>query len=200
MYHLLGITILVLCSQSLLKQKGRPLASGVFGLCERCARHLRFSAMDGITDPISSSRAYQEYKLLDLEFLKNQLPSNSWGRFYSSRSSHGSIGMRAARETALKNSDYMLLLAVHEQDAYPLPNQWLDSTGASREAIACLHPDATLLEEEFHAAESDAGDTLPAASDDAPNSHKGKIAQSQWEFGSTSTEMDPGSEPWNDYM
>ena len=199
MYDLVRLTMIVLCSRSFLRRSW--VMSGVFDRCRECAQKLHLSAMDGITDPVSSSRAYREYQLLQLDFERwTQPPSISRGRFYSPINSHAWEAMRAARETALKNSDHMLLLAIHEQDAYPLPNQWLDTTGASREAIARLHPDAIFLEEEFHAAESDARDTLPAASDDAPNSHKGKIAQSHWEFGSTSTEMDPGSEPWNEYM
>jgi hypothetical protein len=190
MYHLLRITMLVSCSRSLLKQIGRSLATrGVFGRCKECALDLHSLAMDGITDPISSSQAYQEYKLLRLEFSKNNISRGAY-------SSKGSLEMHAARGTALKNSDYMLLLAIHEQSAHPLPNQWLDSTGASREAIARLHPHATLSEEEFHAAKSGARYSFSA--DDILDSHRRNIAQSHWEFGSTSTEMDPGSEPWND--
>jgi hypothetical protein len=40
----------------------------------------------------------------------------------------------------------MLFLASYEQDIDPLPDHWMDDTGASREAIEYLHPYANLAQ------------------------------------------------------
>ena len=122
------------------------MMSGVFDLCQECAKKLCLSAMDVITDPTSSSRAYQDFRLLSFEVERDRLPFIFSIPFYSSKSLRGSMGMEATQVTrgALKNSDYMLLLTIHERCTYSLPAHWLDYTGASREAIARLHPDATL--------------------------------------------------------
>jgi hypothetical protein len=187
MYDLVRLTMLVSCSRFLLRQRRQVLmTTNLYNRCEEFVQESSFFAMDGITDPISSSRAFQDFRLLRLEVWDLGPPSNDWER----------DGTRDIRERALSNNDYMLILASSEQGADSLGDIWLESTGASREAISRLHPHATLSEEEFHAAKSDPGYSLLAA-DDILNIHKGKIAQNHWEFGSTSTEMDPDSEPWN---
>lgn len=177
MYDLVRLTMLVSCSRFLLRQSWLVLMnSGVFHRCKECAQKLHLSAMDGITDPIGSSRVYQDFRLLRLEVLKKGPPSNAWDRI----NSEGPDEMLRIRERTLRNRDYMLLLASYIQGAY-LPAHWLDCTGASREAIACLHPHTTLSEEEFHATKSDAG--YFSSADDILNSLN---------------RDGPWCEPWND--
>jgi hypothetical protein len=135
MYDLVRLTMLVLCSRSLLRQSRLVLmASGVFARCEECAMKLRFRAMDGITDPIYSSRAYQDFQLLSLEVEDDRPP-------HTVRWSSVSV-----LQDIQDQGNYMLLLAGHEQFArwYPIPVELLQATGASRGAIAELHPSADL--------------------------------------------------------
>jgi hypothetical protein len=106
----------------------------VFARCEECAEKLHFRAMDGITDPINSSRAYQDFRLLSLEVEDGRPPSTvRWD-------SISDDVLQSIRD----QGDYMLLLAAHEQFAYPISVELLQGTGASRGAIAELHPSANL--------------------------------------------------------
>jgi len=146
MYDLVRLTMLVSCSRSLLNQ-GTPFfeTTAVYGRCLKTAEDLQSSAMDGITDPVASSRAYQEFTLLRLELSKtrgdwDQSNSRNFGKSDVSR------GIQATRERALENSDHMLFLASYEQDIDSLPDHWMNKTGASREATACLHPCANVAQ------------------------------------------------------
>jgi hypothetical protein len=126
-----------------LLDQGSPsfVAATVYDLCLDTAHDLQSSAMDGIADPITSSRAYQEFKLLRLRSkMRRQNPH--WGQ-YNPQISGTSDVWRAARERALENSDYMLFLASYERDVDPLPDHWMNNTGALRDAVAYLHPYAS---------------------------------------------------------
>jgi hypothetical protein len=147
MYTLVRLTMLVSCSRSLLRQSWEVLMmSGVSRRCEDCAHDAFSSAMDGITDPIALSRAHQDYRLLSLEVDNKGLQST--GQLNPSSLDERSDVLeemqdrRDIRKRAIDNSDYMLLLASYEQHNHPLPDRWLHDTGASKEAVKCLHPDA----------------------------------------------------------
>lgn len=59
MYDLVRLTMHVSCSRFLLRESWDALmGSRVSFRCEDCAENSSSSAMDGITDPIASSRAY----------------------------------------------------------------------------------------------------------------------------------------------
>ena len=129
-YDLVRLTMLVLCSRFLLRQSWRMLEkSRVFDRCKDCAQKLHLSPMDVITDPISSSRAYQNFRLLSLE-VENKRPRRKPG-----------VPWRV--DDVLKSihdqGDYMLLLVSREHGVVPVPRDWLKDTGASDEAIECLH-------------------------------------------------------------
>jgi hypothetical protein len=148
MYDLVRLTMVVLCSRSLLQQGWHTFArSEVFDRCEDCVQDSFYSDMDGITDPVTSSRAYQNSRLLDSEVGNKRLQST--GRLNpSSLDERPDVleRMQDIRERATGNSDYMLLLASYEQSNHPLPDHWLHNTGASKEAVECLHPNAVSLE------------------------------------------------------
>jgi hypothetical protein len=144
MYTLVRLTMLVSCSRFLLRKSWKVLmTSGVFDRCEALAQNSFYSAMDGITYPIASSRAYQDFRLLSLEVENKRLQST--GQLNTSSLSNVLGEMEDIRERGIDDSDYMLHLSSYEQSSHPLPDHWLHSTGASRDAVECLHKNAYLI-------------------------------------------------------
>jgi len=130
MYDLVRLTMLVLSSRFLLRQSWQVLEkSGVFDRCEDCAQKLRLSSMEVITDPISSSRAYQDFRLLSLE-VGNKRPRRGPG-----------VSWRAddVLKSIYDQGDYMPLLVSREYGVVPVPRDWLKDTGVAEEAIEYLH-------------------------------------------------------------
>jgi len=142
MYDLVRLTMLVLCSRFLLRQSWQVLAkSEVFDRCEACAQKLHLSAMDAITDPISSSRAYQDFRLLSLEVENNR----AWDAARIGKL--GLVGvarvpwtLNDVQQHAQDQGDYMLLVVSHQQSVTAFPFHRLRDTGAWKGAIAVLHP------------------------------------------------------------
>jgi len=135
MHYLVRLTVLVLCSRFLLRQSWQVLAkSGVFDRCEACAQKLHLSAMDVITDPISSSRAYQEFRLLSLEVENNR----TWDAWDAARiGTLGLVGvarvpwtLNDVQQHARDQGDYMLLVVSNQQSVTAFPLRWLHGTGA----------------------------------------------------------------------
>jgi hypothetical protein len=146
MYDLVRLAMLVGSSRSLFRRSWRTLmASTVFDRCEKCAQKLHLCAMDGISDPMNSSRAYQDFRLLSLRIQSTRLRNPR--RDLPSRLEPWEVQRSSddVLQSILDQGDYMLLLAGHEQLAYPIPVELLlQYTGGSRVSFAELHPSAIL--------------------------------------------------------
>jgi hypothetical protein len=179
MYDLVRLTMLVLCSRSLLRQKSigdipTELAfrtHEVYNRCKVCAQKLHASAMDCITEPMSSSRAYQEVRLLHLRLGLLSPPNDETPGFFGE-----TLEKIDVIERARGNGDHMLSLASHEQFGGSLPAQWLRDTGASREAMVHLHPQAKLPEITL-LKRDDLGDPFSFAFDRSQNVRSFQLAE-----------------------
>ena len=106
--------------------------------------------MDDITDPVTTSRAYQK-------FMVSQLTT----ALAMARSGKGDKGMTAVptsnvdllkvlaslrdlRFEASCHKDYLLAMEIYEACEDILPDEYIQATGASRKAIELLHPDIRL--------------------------------------------------------
>jgi hypothetical protein len=98
--------------------------------------------MDSMLTPISKSRAYQEMELFRLkektEAHKNTFPHEA----DDTTPFDGAQDLQKIRAEAENRGDYMFVLTSYEQSEDSLPQEWLERTGTSQEALKYLHPNA----------------------------------------------------------
>ncbi|KAM0710559.1 hypothetical protein Q7P35_002230 [Cladosporium inversicolor] len=108
--------------------------------------------MDDITDPVTTSRAYQKFMVLQrttaLAVAKGgNGDQESTANFTSSRdASEALAGLRDLRFEASCHEDYLLAMEIYEASGDVLPDEYIQATGASKEAIGLFYPDIRLLD------------------------------------------------------
>jgi hypothetical protein len=108
--------------------------------------------MDDITDPVTTSRAYQKLMVFQLTTALAIARGGKGDREMTANSasnvdvSEALAGLRDLRFEASCQKDYLLAMEIYEASGDILPDEYLQATGASKEAIELLHPDIRLLD------------------------------------------------------
>jgi hypothetical protein len=106
--------------------------------------------MDDITDPVTTSRAYQKLMVFQLTTALALARSGKGEQEMTANSasnvevSEALAGLRDLRFEASCHKDYLLAMEIYEASGDILPDEYLQATGASKEAIELLHPDIRL--------------------------------------------------------
>lgn len=149
--------------------------------------------MDDITDPVTTSRAYQKLIVFQrttaLAIAKGGSgDQESTTNFtFSADASEALAGLRDLRFEASCHKDYLLAMEIYEASGDVLPYEYLQATGASKEAIGLFYPDIRLLDSLQTATERGnaemvenllaAGTNVNAGSGDpdVPDDHSGEV-------------------------
>jgi hypothetical protein len=105
--------------------------------------------MDDITDPVTTSRAYQKLLVFQLTTTLKTARSGKGDEEPANAESNVDVsealaGLRDLRFEAVCHKDYLLAMEIYEASGDILPDEYLEATGALKEAIEVLHPDIIL--------------------------------------------------------
>jgi hypothetical protein len=112
--------------------------------------------MDKITDPITTSRAYQRLTVSRLATTLTMERGRKDNEEMTAKSvsditiSDAVAGLQDVRYGANGHNDYLLALETFEESHDVLPGTYLEAMGASRQAIELLHPDVKFSGDSAH--------------------------------------------------